>query len=41
MLRISWTERRNSESLLYEIGKQRDLLKTIKKQLNFQGDMLC
>ena len=31
-LRTSWTERRNNDSLLEELGKQRDLMKTIKKR---------
>ena len=33
MLRISWTERRTNESVLQEIGKPRELLKTIRKQM--------
>ena len=38
MLRVSWTERRTNESILEEIGKQRELMRTIKKrQLGFLG----
>ena len=40
-MRISWTERRTNESVLQEIGKPRELLKTIRKrQLSFLGHAL-
>ena len=41
MLRISWTDRRTNESILHEISKQRELLKTIRKrQMGFLGHVL-
>jgi len=41
MLRISWTERRTSESVLKEIGMDRQLVATAKKRkLQYVGHMI-
>ena len=41
MLRISWMERRTNDSILEELGKQREMIKTIRRrQLGFLGHAL-
>ena len=41
MLRISWTEHRTNESMLNEIGIDRELVATIKKRkLQYFGHMI-
>ena len=41
MFRVSWVERRTNESILQEVGKRRELLRTIKRrQLGFLGHVM-
>ena len=41
MMRVSWTERRTNESIFEEIGKERELLRTIRRrQMRFLGHVM-
>ena len=41
MMRVSWTERRTNDSIFEEIGRERELLRTIRKrQMRFLGHVM-
>ena len=41
MMRVSWTERRTNDSIFEEIGKERELLRTIRRrQMRFLGHVM-
>ena len=40
MTRVTWTERRTNYSIFEEIGKERELLRTIRRQMRFLGQVI-